>query len=233
VKAAGEAAWTGAVKLAERAGRPGLTLWWHPEGGVPRIMAGRRETTPATVFEQVYPAMGDQVRRHALERLGPVRGQHGWDLYSGIGESTTALLGQGATVESVELDRRAVEWAGARLGESAAMGDQLLRKPARPARLHVGLVERVIGSLDPATFAVVNPPRTGMAPAVLSGLIARPPRRLVYISCDPATLARDLGRLCGGAGATGHPTYRLRELQPFDLFPQTAHLETVAVLEAA
>lgn len=119
------------------------------------------------------------------------------------------------------------------MGPSAATGDQILRKPVRPARLHVGLVERVIESLDRATFAVVNPPRTGLGPAVLSGIIARPPQRLVYISCDPATLARDLGRLCGGAGATGAPAYRLRELQPFDLFPQTAHLETVAVLEIA
>ncbi len=232
VKAAGTAAWTEAKVLATRCDRPNLTIWWHPDDGVPRIMAGRRETTPATVFEQVFPAFGDQIREYAIGRLGPVAGIHGWDLYSGIGDTTRALLALGATVESVELDRRAVEWAAAAIGDAAASGDDLLRQPTRPARLHTGLVERVVGSLDPATFAITNPPRTGMAPAVVSGLLARPPRRLVYISCDPATLSRDLGRLCGGAGSSSGATYRLTEVQPFDLFPQTAHLETVAVLEA-
>jgi 23S rRNA (uracil1939-C5)-methyltransferase len=77
-----------------------------------------------------------------------------------------------------------------------------------------------------------------MAAVVNSALWERHPVRIVYVSCDPATLARDLGRLCSTSAAPPSrraaepPTrYRLIAVQPFDLFPQTAHLETVAVLE--
>jgi 23S rRNA (uracil1939-C5)-methyltransferase len=71
---------------------------------------------------------------------------------------------------------------------------------------------------------VTNPPRTGMEGRVTEVLGRLTPSRIVYVSCDPATLARDLTRL---------PGYRLRGLRAFDLFPQTAHVESVAVLELA
>jgi 23S rRNA (uracil1939-C5)-methyltransferase len=71
---------------------------------------------------------------------------------------------------------------------------------------------------------VTNPPRTGMDERVTSGLERVRPDRLVYISCDPATLARDLQRLV---------SFRLVLVHSFDLFPQTTHVETVAVLELA
>jgi 23S rRNA (uracil1939-C5)-methyltransferase len=75
-----------------------------------------------------------------------------------------------------------------------------------------------------------------MEAAVTEELLRRRPRRIVYISCDPATLARDLGRLTGSSlggapGASGAPKYRVASIQPYDLFPQTAHVETVALLE--
>ena len=84
--------------------------------------------------------------------------------------------------------------------------------------------------LKPAELVITNPPRTGMDKRVVDAILAAAPRRVVYISCDPATLARDLSRLCA--------TRRLRpsassQFRAFDLFPQTAHVETVAVLEAA
>lgn len=212
VRAEGKQAWTGAVKLADKAGRPRLTIWWQPKGGVARIMAGVRDTTAGTVFEQVFPAMGDLVRSHALVALGDVHGMHGWDLYSGIGDTTEALVSRGATIESIELDAKAVAWATSRLGALA--------------RAYSGLVETELPKLAEARFAVTNPPRTGMGGTVVNEILKRPPQRMVYISCDPATLARDLKQLCESA-------YRLVSVQGFDLFPQTAHLETVALLEAA
>jgi 23S rRNA (uracil1939-C5)-methyltransferase len=87
-------------------------------------------------------------------------------------------------------------------------------------------VEEVVPTLGPADLAIANPPRAGLAAELLDELVARPPTRLVYVSCDPATLARDLTRLV----RTG--PYRLAALRAFDLFPQTAHVETVAMLEA-
>ncbi|HLB54219.1 MAG TPA: 23S rRNA (uracil(1939)-C(5))-methyltransferase RlmD, partial [Gemmatimonadales bacterium] len=87
----------------------------------------------------------------------------------------------------------------------------------------IGRVEEVTGQLRPADSAIVNPPRTGLGGEATDRLNARPPERLVYVSCDPATLARDLARLTSA--------YRLTDLRAFDLFPQTAHVETVATLE--
>ncbi|MCC2672652.1 MAG: hypothetical protein K0Q72_5124, partial [Armatimonadetes bacterium] len=184
------------------------TLWVQQEGGEARAVGGAARF-PATVFEQVHPAMGDRVRAHAVTALGEVSGRHVWDLYAGIGETTAVLAGAGASVESVESDPRAVEEAEAR-GPAAAR--------------HVGRVERMVGRLRAPDLVVTNPPRTGMDERVTAALAAAAPTRIVYISCDPATLARDLSRL---------PGYRLGSTLAFDLFPQTAHVETVAVLDRA
>jgi 23S rRNA (uracil1939-C5)-methyltransferase len=153
--------------------------------------------------------MGDKVRAFALGALGNLEGRHVWDLYAGIGETTSALVRAGATVESVESDSRAVAEAEA-------------RGPA--AERHVGRVESVLGRLRRPRLVITNPPRTGMDQRVGAGLERSAPERIVYISCDPATLARDLTRL---------PSYRLAAATAFDLFPQTAHVETVAVLDRA
>ena len=81
------------------------------------------------------------------------------------------------------------------------------------------LAERIDG-------LVIDPPRAGCQQVVLDALLRRPVARVVYVSCEPATLARDLNVLC-----YVHPTYRLHSVQPLDMFPQTAHIECVAVLE--
>jgi 23S rRNA (uracil1939-C5)-methyltransferase len=73
---------------------------------------------------------------------------------------------------------------------------------------------------------VLDPPRAGCQQAVLDALVQQPVARLVYVSCDPETLARDLNVLCHL-----HPTYRLCSVQPLDMFPQTVHIECIAVLE--
>jgi 23S rRNA (uracil1939-C5)-methyltransferase len=172
-------------------------------------VAGSGEAFPATVFEQVHPEMGDRVREFAIQQLGDVSGRRVWDLYAGIGETTAQLVAHGAIVESVELDRRAVAEAEA-------------RGPA--ARRHTGRVEDILRRLRRADLVIANPPRTGMDERVTAELERLRPARLVYISCDPATLARDLQRL---------EHFGLILVQAFDLFPQTTHVETVAVLEPA
>ena len=77
-------------------------------------------------------------------------------------------------------------------------------------------------------MVITNPPRTGMDARVVDAIRAAHPRRVVYVSCDPATLARDLARL---TAPSAFPSYRLTALRSFDLFPQTAHVESVALLE--
>ena len=216
VEAPAAARWPGALEmeaLLEAAGVP-VTLWIRAGEADASPATGATGGFPAAVFEQVHPVMGDRARAHALAALGEVSGRHVWDLYAGIGDATVALLEGGATVESVELDRRAVEWAER---HGPAGGAQVIR--------HAGKVETLLDRLGAPSLVLTNPPRTGMDQQVTAALAARRPERIVYVSCDPATLARDLRRL-GGA-------YRLAGLRAFDLFPQTAHVETVAVLERA
>ncbi|MEP6745440.1 MAG: hypothetical protein ABJB33_08070, partial [Gemmatimonadota bacterium] len=93
------------------------------------------------------------------------------------------------------------------------------------AHLVAGRVEDLVGTLRAPDIVITNPPRVGMDPKAVDGIAAARPRRIVYVSCDPATLARDVVRL--GAG------WRVVAIRGFDLFPQTAHVETVLVLEAA
>ena len=210
-RTSGGEAWSGATKLrgALAARGTAVTIWWQGEDGAPRAMAGAGEAYPATVFEQVHPTMGDRVRTHAIEALGPVAGRHVWDLYAGIGETTAVLAQAGALVESVESDQRAVAEAERR---------------GPPARRHAARVEHVLGELRPPELVVTNPPRTGMDGRVVAALERLRPTRVVYVSCDPATLARDVSRM---------PGFRLAHVRAFDLFPQTAHVETVAVLDLA
>lgn len=206
--------WDGADALHAALVRKGLrvTIWWTPPGGAPRALAGAADPFPATVFEQVNPAMGDRIRAWGLAQLGEVRGRHCWDLYAGVGDTALALAGAGASVEAVESDRRAVA-----LGERRTEGQSVRWDAAR--------VEDALARLEPPDTVVTNPPRTGMDEAVVTRLREVAPRRLLYISCDPATLARDLSRLGDG--------FRLTALRAFDLFPQTAHVETVALMERA
>jgi 23S rRNA (uracil1939-C5)-methyltransferase len=211
VRSGASAAWEGGPRVhqAFEANALAATVWWQPEGGAPRAMAGAVEPYPATVFEQVHPEMGDRVRAFAVEQVGDVADRRVWDLYAGIGETTSALARAGANVESVEMDRRAVAAAEA---------------SGPTARRHAARVEDVVDRLDVPDLVITNPPRTGMDGFVTAAIERRRPERIVYVSCDPATLARDITRL---------PSYRLGALRAFDLFPQTAHVESVAVLERA
>jgi len=187
-----------------------IVCWWHPVDGAARVVAGPATGFPATAFEQVNPGMGMITRRWAVEQLGDVRSQTVWDLYGGIGDTAALLVERGATVVSVDADEKAVSWGRARL-------------PA--ARFIAAKAEDVLPSLPPPHAVVLNPPRAGLHWDVSLRLTSEPVPKIVYISCDPATLARDLQRL--------NVNYVVKDVRAFDLFPQTAHVETVAVLEAA
>ena len=187
-----------------------VVCWWHPVDGAARVVAGPATGFPATAFEQVNSGMGIITRRWAVEQLGDVRSQTVWDLYGGIGDTAALLVERGASVVSVDADEKAVSWGRARL-------------PA--ARFIAARAEDVLPSLPVPHAVVVNPPRAGLHWDVSLRLTSDPVPKLVYISCDPAILARDLQRL--------NVNYVVKEVRAFDLFPQTAHVETVAVLEAA
>lgn len=191
-------------------GNSEVVCWWQPAEGAARVMAGPATGFPATAFEQVNPEMGVLTRRWAVDQLGDLRGQTVWDLYGGIGDTAALLVERGATVLSVDADEKAITWA---------------RDHVSGPRFIAARAEDVLPSLPPPYAVVVNPPRAGLHWDVTLRLTAQPVRRLVYISCDPATLARDLQRL--------NVNYEVAGSRAFDLFPQTAHVEAVVVLEAA
>lgn len=201
--------WTGAPALAAVLAREGIEagFWLTTPGGALTCVAGSPDGFPAASFEQANPAMGSAVRRDAVAALAPAPGDQVWDLYAGVGETTALLAALGARVSSVEADERAVQWA---------------ERHGPPARRLAALVEQVLATLPAPAGVITNPPRTGMHEQAVSQLVAARPARIVYISCDAATLARDISRLRG---------YALAGAKAYDLFSQTAHVETVAVLE--
>lgn len=187
-----------------------VVCWWQPVDGAARVVAGPATGFPATAFEQVNPGMGMLTRQWAVAQLGDVKGQTVWDLYGGVGDTAAMLVDKGASVVSVDADEKAVSWGRTRLPS---------------ARFIAAKAEDVLPSLPPPHAVVVNPPRGGLHWDVSLRLTSEPVAKLVYISCDPATLARDLSRL--------NVNYIVKAVRAFDLFPQTAHVETVAVLETA
>ncbi len=193
-------------------GGDGVICWWQPVDGAARVVAGPATGFPATAFEQGNPEMGTIARGWAVEQLGDVRGAVVWDLYGGIGDTAVELAERGAQVVSVDADEQAIDWARQ-------------REAPRPVRFIAGKAEDVLPTLPEPSAVVVNPPRAGLHWNVTLRLTGQPVSRLIYVSGDPATLARDLHRLSAN--------YRVTAVRAFDLFPQTAHVETVAVLEAA
>ncbi|MBU1879592.1 MAG: 23S rRNA (uracil(1939)-C(5))-methyltransferase RlmD, partial [Chloroflexi bacterium] len=135
------------------------------------------------------------------------------DLYCGVGLFTCALARVARRIIGIELSQSAVEDAQ----RNTAHLDNV--------ELHRGRVEDVLPNVDAVLDAVVlDPPRDGCTPQALESLIRHRPRRIAYVSCDPATLARDLRELV-------KVNYVLRWVQPVDMFPQTFHVESVALLE--
>jgi 23S rRNA (uracil1939-C5)-methyltransferase len=149
----------------------------------------------------------------ALDRLCPTPGDTVVDAYSGVGTFALLVAERVGRVVAVEEAASAVQ--DARHNAAGSSNVEFFQ----------GRVEDVLPKLDLAPDgAILDPARVGCARPVLDALIARRVRRIVYVSCDPSTLARDL-RILVDAG------YGLVDVQPVDMFPQTAHIECVATLE--
>jgi 23S rRNA (uracil1939-C5)-methyltransferase len=136
------------------------------------------------------------------------------DAYAGAGAIALTLAPRALSVVGIEEHAAAVDDAAA----SAAQND------ATNARFVAGDVAARLRELDRADVVVLNPPRKGCEVAVLDGVARLAPRTVAYLSCDPATLARDLD----GLATRG---YHTTALTPFDMLPHTPHIEVLAVLE--
>jgi 23S rRNA (uracil1939-C5)-methyltransferase len=138
------------------------------------------------------------------------------DAYCGVGTFAALMAPRAGRVLAIEESASAVRDARWNLRDLP----NVAIVQARVEEALPGIAERLDG-------LVIDPPRAGCGRPVLDALATRRVQRVVYISCDPATLARDLAYLCREAGA-----YRIVRVQPLDMFPQTAHIETIVTLEA-
>src|SRR5215472_2146442 len=180
--------------------------------------AGRDWRVSATGFWQVHLQAADTLAEAVLDALSPQPGETALDLFCGAGLFAGVLataVGSGGAVIAVE-----------RHAEAARDARHNLR--ATPwARVHRGDAAEVIGriGLSGASIAVLDPPRAGAGRELIGALCAGPGmRKIAYVSCDPATLARDLAVLA-------RHDWQLAELRGFDAFPMTHHVECVAIVE--
>lgn len=184
---------------------PGL-----PHGEVSMTIGGHSLSYDARCFFQAHR----QLLPYLVElAVGPWEGGEAYDLYAGVGLFSLPLARRYGRVVSVEADRVA-----ARYGRNNARRNRL------PQVSGVGqVVESWIAALpDRPDRVLVDPPRAGLTGKVRQALAARRARRLTYVSCDAATLARDLRMLA--------PVYRIDSIHLVDLFPQTGHMEAIVQL---
>ena len=180
---------------------------------------GRRIPLRASVrsFTQAHYALNRLLVKTAVEWLSPSRGDRVLDLYAGIGNFTFPLALAAGEVWAVESSRPAVEDARENARRLEIPNVRHLEGDA--ARWG----ERLAAASERFGAALLDPPRTG-AREVLPFLLRLAPPRLLYVSCSLPSLERDLGLLESGG-------YRVRRVQPFDLFPQTYGVETLVLLE--
>ncbi len=143
------------------------------------------------------------------------------DLYCGVGLFTLPLARRFARVIGIESNSNAVRFAKRNLQDVELSNAEVVN-----SRVGDWLLANASGSPEddvPVDFLLLDPPRSGAEPDAIEGILALKPRQISYVSCDPATLARDLKMLLSGG-------YSLQSVKAFDMFPQTHHVETVAQL---
>ena len=177
-------------------------------------------------FYQVNPVQTEKLYSTALEFSGLTGQETVWDLYCGIGTISLFLADSAKKVYGVEIVPQAIQDAR----------ENARRNGITNAEFFVGKAEEVLpefyargerdssdsGMLHPDVI-VVDPPRKGCDEACLATILKMQPKRIVYVSCDPATLARDLRVLCDGG-------YEVMRIRGCDMFPQSVHVETVCLL---
>jgi 23S rRNA (uracil1939-C5)-methyltransferase len=197
------------------------SIWKEEKGSEIRLLAGERALEvqtggesvrlEGTGFLQVNEGACCLLYDYVLSRVDDPSGRKIIDAYCGVGVLGRSLARAGAEVIGIESNRF--------LGNDPSPQDE------QRFQILTGLVEDELASLLPADLVILNPPRSGLSASVPETLVSIGPPEVVYVSCDPATLARDLDRMS--------EAYEVEDVRAFDLFPQTGHVETVVSLRAA
>ncbi len=196
------------------------------DGGVHRVHGrpfvreradGRTYRVGMGGFWQVHPQAADTLIKAVMQGLMPRKGEMALDLYCGVGIFAGALaerLGETGAVLGIESTKRAVEDARHNLTDFPRV------------RIEQGKVDQILPKtgITECDLVVLDPPRAGAGKQTVRHIAGLSARRIAYVACDPAALARDLGYFKENG-------YKVRTLRVFDLFPMTHHVECVAILE--
>lgn len=196
---------------------PSKLGWFHEE------LAGVPYRVPVGSFWQVNPQVASELLRTVDGWLAGLPLENLVDAYCGVGTFACALTPAFRERLLIENDRAATEAAEYNL-QQRLLGCQILTAATEQA------LPKALPRYESAkTLVVLDPPRTGCQEQVLECLLKCRPAFVLYVSCNPSTLARDLKRLTGGES----PAYTLEKIGLFDMFPRTAHFETAALLKVA
>jgi 23S rRNA (uracil1939-C5)-methyltransferase len=203
----------GASAFAERGRGQSPTLVAHAGATALNYRVGQiNYRVSSGAFFQVNAHLLDPLVAHVVSAIAPSAGLPVWDLYAGVGLFSRALAAAGATMSAVEA--------------SPLSGDDLVHnlRDFPSAKVVRATTEKFVAAATRAPQAIlVDPPRTGLGNVVVKNLARLAAPTLIYLSCDPATLARDLKPLLDSG-------YKIVTLTLVDLFPQTFHIETLVVL---
>ena len=167
----------------------------------------------AASFFQVNTAMAEKMVEHLLACLPVSQSTTLLDVYCGVGLFSAFFASKCKTVIGIESSESSCEDFTVNLDEFDNV------------ELYEGLAEEIISHLEiQPDIVLVDPPRAGLDRQVIDGIFNLNPQMIAYVSCDPSTLARDAARLINAG-------YQLKEVTPFDLFPQTYHIESISIFE--
>lgn len=193
----------------------GLELVWGDEIFHHAILGMNFKVSPLS-FLQVNSIQTEILYDFVRTEAGLTGEEYVWDLYTGIGTLALCIAPKAKKVLGIEENPFAIK---------DALENAAIQKNPGQVEFLVGKVEDLMINIDDQPDVVVlDPPRAGMHPDVIKRLLEVKPKRIVYVSCDPGTLARDLGVLTAGS-------YVVESVQPVDMFPWTMHVETVVLIE--
>lgn len=172
---------------------------------------GLRYTVSPWTFFQAHWELNRLVAKHLADELSPLDGKRILDLYAGAGNFSLPLAAGAAEVIAVEENPKAVEDGERNVSLSGLKNFRFIRSSAERYRIH-----------KKCDILLLDPPRPGLTSAVVGKVLDALPERIVYISCNPSTLARDLKKL--------KEKYRIESVRQVDFFPNTFHIETIAFL---
>ena len=170
----------------------------------------------AASFFQINTGMAEKMVEHLLGKLSVTPASSLMDVYCGAGLFSKFFAPKCIRVIGIESSGSACEDFAFNLDEFDNV--ELYEGPAEE------ILPALVGQISGVTHVLVDPPRAGLERYALDAIISLQPQVIAYVSCDPSTLARDAARLIAGG-------YRLVEVTPFDLFPQTYHIESISIFE--